>query len=505
MTIEEAKTEIRRTVSIYLKKDEFGSYRIPVEKQRPIFMIGAPGIGKTAVMEQLAEEMDLCLVTYSMTHHTRQSAVGLPFIVHRTYEGMEADVSLYTMSEIIASIYESMEKSGKREGILFLDEINCVSETLAPSMLQFLQYKTFGNHRVPDGWVIVTAGNPPEYNRSVREFDVVTLDRMKLLEIDPDYDAWSRYAANRGIHKAVRTYLEVRKDDFYGIESSNSGKSYVTARGWEDLASAISLYEEMSYPVDLSLISQYLRNRRIAAEFATFYELFAKYRSDYGIPEILEGRQSPEIEERAKKAGFDERLTVTELLLDAVISEAKHCAEKEQFVRTVHPELLSIRDKAVSPEHVAGELSDMRDNACDNMRRRQNANALSASEKRIYLYYVSFAEAALRRIRLSGSQDMKGQEAFQCVKTLFEEQVSSMMRESAESEKHLKNMFLFIENVFGNGNEMLVAVTDLSLCEDIAVFLSDHAPDEYFRYQKRFMLHERGLELQKMLGGDVMS
>ena len=64
--------------------------------------------------------------------------------------------------------------------------INCVSETLAPSMLQFLQYKVFGRHQVPEGWVIVTAGNPPEYNKSVREFDVVTLDRLKILEVYSD-------------------------------------------------------------------------------------------------------------------------------------------------------------------------------------------------------------------------------------------------------------------------------------------------------------------------------
>lgn len=53
------------------------------------------------------------------------------------------------MSEIIASVYEAMEATGRREGILFLDEINCVSETLTPAMLQFLQYKIFGRHAVP--------------------------------------------------------------------------------------------------------------------------------------------------------------------------------------------------------------------------------------------------------------------------------------------------------------------------------------------------------------------
>ena len=62
------------------------------------------------------------------------------------------------MSEIIAAIYEKMTQTQYKEGILFLDEINCVSETLAPAMLQFLQYKVFGQHRVPEGWIIVTAG-----------------------------------------------------------------------------------------------------------------------------------------------------------------------------------------------------------------------------------------------------------------------------------------------------------------------------------------------------------
>ena len=78
------------------------------------------------------------------------------------------------MSEIIASVFETIAATGSKEGILFLDEINCVSEKLAPAMLQFLQYKVFGQYKVPDGGIVVIAGNPPEYNNSVREFDMVT-------------------------------------------------------------------------------------------------------------------------------------------------------------------------------------------------------------------------------------------------------------------------------------------------------------------------------------------
>ena len=183
MNIEQAKQEVKRTIRAYLSKDEFGEYRVETVRQRPIFLIGAPGIGKTAIMQQIAQEMELGLVSYSMTHHTRQSAIGLPYIEQKQYDGRQYSVSEYTMSEIISSVYEYMEETGRREGILFLDEINCVSETLSPAMLQFLQYKTFGNHPIPAGWVIVTAGNPPQYNKSVREFDVATLDRLKKMEV----------------------------------------------------------------------------------------------------------------------------------------------------------------------------------------------------------------------------------------------------------------------------------------------------------------------------------
>ena len=146
MNIKDAKEEIRRTLRAYTAPE---GYRIPRVRQRPILLIGPPGIGKTAIVEQVAEECQAGFVSYTMTHHTRQSAIGLPFLKEKDYEGKHFSITEYTMSEIIASIYQYMEDSGHKTGILFIDEINCVSETLTPVMLQFLQNKTFGNHPVP--------------------------------------------------------------------------------------------------------------------------------------------------------------------------------------------------------------------------------------------------------------------------------------------------------------------------------------------------------------------
>ncbi|MBO5495793.1 MAG: AAA family ATPase, partial [Oscillospiraceae bacterium] len=145
MNIKQAKTQIRNTLRAYLARDEYGAYRIPPMRQRPVLLMGPPGIGKTQIMEQIASEEQVGLVSYTITHHTRQSAMGLPFIEKRVYGGETYTVTEYTMSEIIGAVHALMENTGIREGILFLDEINCVSETLAPMMLQFLQNKTFGN------------------------------------------------------------------------------------------------------------------------------------------------------------------------------------------------------------------------------------------------------------------------------------------------------------------------------------------------------------------------
>ena len=210
MNIKRAKEEIKDTIKAYLLKDENGEYVIPSIRQRPVLLIGPPGVGKTQIMEQISRECRVGLISYTITHHTRQSAVGLPFIEKKMYGDREYAVTEYTMSEIVASIYNRMEETGLKEGILFIDEINCVSETLAPTMLQFLQCKTFGSHKIPEGWIIAAAGNPPEYNKSVREFDVVTLDRIKRIDVEPDLAVWKEYAYAENIHPAIISYLSIK-------------------------------------------------------------------------------------------------------------------------------------------------------------------------------------------------------------------------------------------------------------------------------------------------------
>lgn len=499
MNIKEAKEQIRNAMTAYFSKDEYG-YEIPPEKQRPVFLMGPPGIGKTAIMEQVAAEMGVGLISYSMTHHTRQSALGLPFIVHKHYGDYECDVSEYTMSEIISSVYDMMEETGIQEGILFLDEINCVSETLSPVMLQFLQYKVFGRHRVPDGWIVVTAGNPPEYNNSVREFDIVTWDRLKRIDVEPDFDVWKEYAYQKGVHPAVLTYLEIKKADFYKIESTVDGKRFVTARGWDDLSRMIQVYEKHELKVDEKLVGQYLQNPKIAKDFAIYYDLFNKYRSDYQVDAILAGKASKSIKDRAMAAKFDERLALLGLILDAVTENLRSVMEQETVTFDLMAALKQFRvsltaSPAVSPREQLERLAAEQKKRIENSRK---AGSLSADEGRQKVQLLRVLDELTAKL----ATEDHGAKAFQLAKADFDARVKTLGDEAQKARKQLSNVFHFCEEVFAEGQEMLILVTELTIHPHAAKFIARYGCPEYFAHNKELLFYERQqdiiTELEKM-------
>lgn len=493
MNINQAKEYIKNSIKIYLKKDEFGDYRIPVVRQRPIFLLGAPGIGKTAIMEQIAEEMGIALVSYSMTHHTRQSALGLPFINHKTFDGMEYDVSEYTMSEIIATIYETMEESGVREGILFLDEINCVSETLAPSMLQFLQYKVFGKHQVPEGWVIVTAGNPPEYNKSVREFDVVTMDRLKVLSVEADFSTWKSYAQDKGVLGCILSFLEIKKEFFYLMETTVKGRSYVTARGWEDLSDIIHMYEEECLRVDEALVGQYINNDKVVKEFCAYYDLYNKYKKDYRAEDILLGKVADNTLEKVKNASFDERLSLVGMLLDKVFASMKEVVETSDYLSSLMPPLRAVKEA----DDVYAILTIQIEGREKLLKNLERANSLSAVERRKHKKVLGFMVEAKKNLIENGISDKDA--AFTYINQKFNKRVNAMKEKVSQASAMLHYLFDFIVKAFGEEKELLVLVTELTASETGSRYISMFGSEDYNIYSETLMVTRRREDIRETI------
>ena len=501
MNIKRAKEEIEHTVKAYLAKDALGEYAIPAIRQRPILLMGPPGIGKTQVMEQVARECGVALVAYTITHHTRQSAVGLPFIRQRHYGGKDVSVTEYTMSEIIASVYAKMEATGLAEGILFIDEINCVSETLAPTMLQFLQCKTFGNQAVPKGWVIVAAGNPPEYNKSVRDFDIVTLDRVRRMDIEPDFSVWKDYARGAHIHSAILSYLELHPQNFYQINADVDGTQFVTARGWEDLSNLLDTYETLGLKADEDLIREYIQHQKIAEDFSAYLDLYYKYRDDYGVEEILAGQVKPAVYARLLNAPFDERLSLVSLILAGLNTRFAASRRKDAVADGCYA-FLREGKKAFAdlPDGPAALFAQMGADYDAETQKKRETGLLSKTELQVRLETFAVLRGWETALRRAGAQS--ADEAFGLLRAQF--QTLADDREAAQNTASaaLEAAFDFMEQAFAESQEMVVFVTELTLSPAAHAFITENGCERYFQYNKDLLLDHRKAALQQELAAE---
>ena len=491
MDIKRAKPEIKDSIEAYLAKDEFGNYLIPAIRQRPILLMGAPGIGKTQIMEQIARECKVGLVSYTITHHTRQSAVGLPFIKEKTFGQETFSVTEYTMSEIIASVYEKMEKTGLKEGILFIDEINCVSETLAPMMLQFLQGKTFGNQKVPEGWVIVTAGNPPEYNKSVREFDVVTLDRIKRIDVQPDFEVWKEYAYEQGIHPAVISYLELRRKNFYRMENTVDGRIFATARGWEDLSRLIQVYEALGKEVDREVVYQYIQHPMIAKDFAAYLALYNKYKTDYEMEDLLLGKWTQLTIQKIRNASLDEHLSLVGLLNGKLSQLFTECYLMDSYVTKLYEYMVYYRDNLADIS-----LKAICRKAENDLESARKSELLTGNEEKALLRVNAFLEKIWLEL---GSLTQEEQNLYEKVKEAFSKEADGLEEKTEAAAQTLQNVFDFMEAAFGDSQEMVAFITELNANFYSIWFIRENGSDQYYRHNKGLLFDNR----QKLILGQM--
>ncbi len=440
MNIQEAKDFVRNAVAAYLDKDAGGNYVVPRARQRPLVGMGAPGLGKTAIMSQVAAELGIGYVGYAMTHHTRQSAIGLPIVETGTFGGEDVPVTRYTMSEIIASVYDAMERQGCKEGILFIDEVNCVSETLSAAMLDLLQNKKFGPHRIPDGWVLVAAGNPPEFNASAREFDIATLDRVRLIEVEADADVWLLYAERAGVHDAITYYLRVKPRSLLSIESTPSGPVFATPRGWEDLSTMLKEHERLGLPVDTGLISQYIRDPDIAAEFKRYLDFHRRYKEEYDVEAILDGTSASG--ESLRRAGAEEKLSVISVIVGSLNAEAEEGMELRTLAHVA---------EGLDPEDPRNSLAF----AESEMRKSLTLNGTPEAQK----------TAAFCLSALGGAE--RTREGVEALKAEAEKNLADTRE---DFDRRTENAMSFMTSTFGKGQEPVSLLSALLGCYNVVMF-----------------------------------
>jgi len=219
---------------------------------------GAPGIGKSSIVGQLAREHSIEFVDLRLSQLAPTDLRGLPVAI-----------------DGISKWYppEFLPRSGK--GILFLDELNMAPPAMQGVAQQLILDRKVGSYTVPEGWFVWAAGNRKEDRAAVFDMPAPLANRFLHLQVEPDFDSFKVYALEVGVDEQIIAFLSYRTTLLHKIDPQQP--AWCSPRSWV----MASLLHQANLDIAPAV------GVGAAAEFAAFIQL---YQSLPNLTPILEGQ-----------------------------------------------------------------------------------------------------------------------------------------------------------------------------------------------------------------------
>lgn len=261
-----------------------------------IMLKGNHGIGKSAVVKQVAQELGVPCIDFRLSQNDVGDIKGIPF--HRNGRTIFAPPEFMPITEADAN--ELKELLGLSEdislgrfgdkGILFLDEINRASREVQQAAFELVLDRRLNLRSLPDGWRVVTAINDNDDLYSVGQLDPAFVSRFMVIDFNPSVEEWLDWARDKGVHDSITTFItkhpELLDPNSDTIDENNKEgvRKLFDRRSWHKFSDTILKFEENGVkllgkaPEDMSYLIQ------VAAGFlgSTCAVRFAKFiESDY--------------------------------------------------------------------------------------------------------------------------------------------------------------------------------------------------------------------------------
>jgi len=188
-----------------------------IAKQRPVFLWGAPGVGKSDVIKQIAEDHKLELRDVRLSLLDPIDLKGFPTI----------DTVKKQMSWLPADF---LPKKGK--GLLFLDEMNSAPQSVQAAAYQLVLNRKIGEYKLPDGWSVMAAGNRTSDRSVVHAMPAALANRFVHLDFDINVDDWSHWAMDNDIHTDLRAFIRFRPNLLHSFDSASNPRAFPSPRSW---------------------------------------------------------------------------------------------------------------------------------------------------------------------------------------------------------------------------------------------------------------------------------
>ena len=205
-------------------QEELSEVLLNVAPVRPVYIWGAPGIGKSALVEQFAENVGLPCVSLLGSQLAPEDIIGIPQVKGETSE--------FLPPKMIAR---------KEPYVLFLDELNACSQEVQKAFYSLIYEKRVGEYHLPEGSIIIGAGNRMQDGAIVKTMSSALLNRMFHVQMKVDATQWLTWAYQNDIHSWVTDYITQRPDHLFS-EPPKTEEPYSTPRSWHMLSDILKEY-----------------------------------------------------------------------------------------------------------------------------------------------------------------------------------------------------------------------------------------------------------------------
>ncbi len=333
----------------------------------------------------------------------------------------------------------------------------------------------------------MAAGNPPEYNKSVRDFDVVTLDRVKRIDVEEDF---ARVEGVRPAQEPPRGHplLPGHQEGQLLPDREHGGRPPVCHRpGLGGSERALYAYEKLGLRADREVVGQYIQMPRIAKDFANYLEMLYKYQRTYHVDEVLRGEWKPVTVSELRAAPFDEKLSVMGLLFSRMSESARLVRKQDALATALHADLTEFKER-LAAEPAQEVLEDLVRRRQAEMKRAREAGQLDKERRELDQREVQALETY--RMDLSKEDITDGDAAMEAVRGWFAGEVEQRRKLGAETSTQFDNAFRFLEQAFGQGQELVIFVTEVTAGYDASWFVENFGCDAYFRHNRELLFDD---------------
>lgn len=255
--------------------------RKAIQKRRPVFLWGPPGIGKSDIVKQIGDETNREVIDVRLALWEPTDIKGIP------YYNAE-------LGKMVWAPPSELPTDADSTAIIFLDELNSAPPAVQAAAYQLILNRRVGTYKLPDGVDVVAAGNREGDRGVTYRMPAPLANRFVHLEAKVDFDDWQEWAVMNNIHPEVVGYVGFAKQDLYDFDPKSSSKSFATPRSWTFVSDLLedddtdegTLTDLVSGAIGDGLAVKFMAHRKIAGRLPKAEDILDGKVKDLQVKEV---------------------------------------------------------------------------------------------------------------------------------------------------------------------------------------------------------------------------